>query len=184
MPRIFSSVLSILISINALCATATEARSAASSSQVVLEAANTTRGTGGYKNELLLVRLTDDGKAEWDKVGWDKLARQYTRERQISSVSAGAVSEIKRTLNPVDESRVRSKMGPYYIYIDTSDELQIRMNSVSGLVTFTVLNPWQGYVQKPMPKDIRTVVCEISRLHAQVANTPVDEMCSATNKSR
>jgi hypothetical protein len=185
MPRILSLILSILISANAICATANQAEPAASSPQVVLEATNTTRGTGGYKAELLLVRLTDDGKVEWDNVGgWDKLEGQYTRERQISTVSAGVVSKIKRTLTTVDESRIRSKMGPYYIYTDTTAELQIRMIAGPGSVTFTVLNPWQGYVQKPMPKDIKTVVCEISRLHAQVANTPVDEMCLARNKSR
>jgi hypothetical protein len=115
MPRILSSILSILISANAIYATANQVQSAASSPQVVLEATNTTRGIGGYKNESLLVRLTDDGKVQWDKVEWDKLGRQYARERQVSTVSAEMVSEIKHALITVDDSRVRSKMEPYYI---------------------------------------------------------------------
>jgi hypothetical protein len=34
---------------------------------VILEASSTYQGIGGYQKTLLLLRLTDDGKVEWDK---------------------------------------------------------------------------------------------------------------------
>ncbi len=62
---------------------------------------------------MLLVCLTDDGRWSRDKVGCDKLALHIlTWQRQISG--APVVSEIKRTVNTVDESRVRSKTWPYF----------------------------------------------------------------------
>jgi hypothetical protein len=38
-----------------------------SSPIVVLEATNTIHGIGGYQNQQMLVRLTNDGNVEWDK---------------------------------------------------------------------------------------------------------------------
>ena len=180
MSRVLSYLLSILIWISVVCVMASRAQSGVSSPIVILEATSTMHGIGGYENKLLLVRLTDDGKVEWDK-----LVGSQVSERETSSVSAEVVSNIERALKNVDESLFRGKMGPYYVYVDTSIELQVRMTASSGQVTFLVTNPWSpGIVRKPMPNDVKTVVCEISRLHAQVANTPVNQMCKASNTSR
>jgi hypothetical protein len=131
-------------------------------------------------NKLLVVRLTDNGKVEWDK-----LVDSRVSERQTSSVSAEVVSNIERTLKAVDQSLFGGKMGPYYVCLDTSSDLQVRMTARSGELTFLVTNPWSpGIVRKPMPKDVKTVVCEISRLRTQVGNIPIDQMCKATNASR
>src|SRR3984957_9367583 len=181
MSRNLIYVFLILIWINAVCYTADGCpQSGASTPAVVLEATNTTHGIGGHENKLLVVRLTDDGKVEWDKpVGL------HVSERQTSSVSAEVVSDIVRSLKAVDQSLFRGRLGPYYLYIDTSDELQVRVAAGPRDLTFLVINPWpSGIVQKTMPPDVKTVVCEISKLHAQVTNTAVDQMCKVTNTLR
>jgi len=178
MPPFLSRVLSFLMCISLFSAMASDVQSQASSSTVVLEATSTMHGVGGYQHEELLVRLTDDGKVEWDK----EVGNEW--ERQTSTVSAEVVSEIQRTLNTVDEDPFRGKMGPYYVYIDTSVELQVRMTAKSGQVTFLLINPWSvGIVRRTMPKDVKTVVCEIDTLNARVSNNPVHQMCKASNKS-
>jgi hypothetical protein len=180
MPRYLSYVMSILLCIGPFFAMTSDVQSQASSPIVVLEATSTVHGNNGYQNQLLLARLTDDGKVEWDKLvgttGW---------ERQTGSVSAERVSEIKRTLDAIQESSLHGRMGPYDTYEDWSVELQIHMTAKKGEVTFSVINPWSPseFRHKRMPKDVRVVVCEIDRLHAQVADVPVTEVCKATTRS-
>jgi hypothetical protein len=180
MSRFLSCVLSILTCVTSFCAMASDAQSPVSSPIVVLEATSTIHANGLYQNQHLLVRLTGDGKVEWDKwVGnvW---------ERQTSSVSAERVSEIRRTLDAIDKNLVHGKMGPYYAYVDTSVDDQIHMVVGQEEVTFSVTNPWPPGVlpnRKPMPKDVKAVVCEIDRLHAQVANITVNELCKASQLS-
>jgi hypothetical protein len=96
------------------------------------------------------------------------------------------VSEIQRTLDAIDKRLVHSKMGPYNFYVDTSDELQIHMIVGQEHVTFSVVNPWlPGALpnRKPMPRDVKAVVCEIDKLHAEVANIRVNELCKASQTS-
>jgi len=74
-------------------------------------------------------------------------------------------------------------MGPYGINEDASEELQIKMTAKKGEVTFSVINPWassESTHHKRMPRDVRVVVCEVDRLHAQVADVPVQEVCKPT----
>jgi hypothetical protein len=178
MSRNLTYVFSILIWINAACNTAGGSpQSGASTPAVVLEATGTRHGIGGYENKLLEVRLTDDGKVEWDEpVG------HHVSERKTSFVSAEVVSNIERTLEAVDRSLFHGKMGPYYLYTDTSYELQVRVAARPGDLTFLVINPWPSvFFRKPMPPDVKIVVCEINKLRAQVTNTEVDQMCKVTN---
>ena len=171
-----SFILSILMCINLFSAAANDARSPVSAPIVVLEATSITRNQGA-EIQYLLVRLTDDGKVEWDKyVGnaW---------ERQTSSVSAERVSKIQRTLDSIDKSRLHGARGPYHVYEDTSVELRIQMAARQGEVTFSVTNPWSEPgmpSRKRMPKEVRLVVCEVDGLYAQVAGVSVDPMCKAS----
>jgi hypothetical protein len=181
MSRNLTYVFWILIWINAVCNTAGGCpQSGVSAPAVVLEATNTKHGIGGYENKLLVVRLTDDGKVEWDEpVGL------HVSVRQTSSVSAEVLSNIVRTLKAVDQSLFRGRLGPYYVYIDSSDELQVRVAAGPRDLTFLVINPWPSvFVRKPMPPDVKTLVCEIDKLHAQVTNTAVDQMCKVTDTPR
>jgi hypothetical protein len=166
--------------LNLFSAIASNVQSQDSTPTVVIEATSIMHGIGGYEKEHLLSRLTDDGKVEWDKYVGSKW------ERQTSSVTSERVSEIQRTLDSVDESLFHGTMGPYYIYVDTSTELKIRMTAKQRDVSFSVQNPWPPGIipsHKPMPKDVKAVVCEIDRLQAQVANLPISEMCKPRDSS-
>jgi hypothetical protein len=146
---------------------------------VVLEATLKHHGMG-QEAECLFVRLTEDGKIEWDE--WKAFPAS---ERHTGSVSANVVSEVQHTLNTVDQSLFRSPLGPYYVYIDTWDELQVRMKTKTGPVEFQLMNPWDsGMKQKPMPTDVRIVFCEIDTLEAKNANHPVDEACKIGDSPR
>ncbi len=173
-------ILSILMCINFFSARASNAQSQVSTPVVVLDATSITRGVGGHEIQYLLVRLTDDGKVEWDKpVG-------NTWERQNTSVTAERVSEIQRTLGSIDKSLVHGTMGPYHVYVDTTVELQIHMTARQGEVTFSVMNPWPPSVipsRQRMPKNVKAIVCEIDSLHAQVASVPIMQMCRANKSS-
>jgi hypothetical protein len=179
-PAYLSYVLSILLCVNPFLAMASDVQPQASSPIVVLEATSTVHANNAYRDQFLLVRLTDDGKVEWDKPVVPRGS-----ERQTGSVSAEQVSEIKRTLDAIHGSSLHGSMGPYGIYEDASEELQIKMTTKKGAVTFSVINPWvssdESRHHKRMPKDVRAVVCEIDRLHAQVADVPVKEVCKPTN---
>jgi hypothetical protein len=179
MSRIFHHVQSTIIWIGAVCAIASCARPTATPPAVVLEATNTHRGMG-YEDKSLLVRLTEDGKLEWDK--W-KAPRVV--ERQTGSVSANTVSEIQHALNTVDQSLFRSKMGPYYVYVDTSNELQVRMKTKTGPLEFLLINAWSsGMPRESMPTDVRVVFCEIDALYARNAQYPADQACKTNDSSR
>ena len=175
-----SYVLSILLCINPFLAMASDVQAQASSPIVVIEATSTVHANNAYRDQLLLVRLTDDGKVEWDK-----LVVPRGSERQTGSVSAERVSEIKRRLYAIHGSSLHGSMGPYGIYEDWSVELQIKMTTKKGEATFSVINPWASSGgsrrHKRLPRDVRVVVCEIDRLHAQVADVPVTEVCKPMN---
>lgn len=175
-----SCVFLTLVSINPFCAMASRAQSGVSAPIVVLEATRTAHEIGGYQSKELFLRLTEDGKVEWDK-----LVGKNAWERQTGSVSAKEVTEIERTLRSVNQNLFGGNMGPYFVYVDSSVELRVRMTAKRRQLTFLLMNPWSpGGAGKRMPKDVKTVVCEIDTLHAQVANEPVNEMCKATNPPR
>jgi hypothetical protein len=179
MLRILQYVQLTLIWIGAVCAMAGCARPTATVPIVVLEATWKHHGMG-EEAERLLVRLTEDGKIEWDE--WKAFP---TSERHTGSVSANVRSEVQHALNTVDQSLFRSQMGPYYVYIDTADELQVRMKTKTGPVEFRMINPWSsGMPRQPMPKDVRIVFCEIDTLYAQNAQFPVDQACKTSDSSR
>jgi hypothetical protein len=184
MRPISSYVSSLMIGTLLFCPTPINPQSQVSSPTVVLEATNTIHGIGGYQNTRLLVRLTDDGKLEWDK--WVGNAW----ESQVGSLTTERVSAIKRSLDAIDGSRMHDKMGPYHIYTDTSVELRVRLTTSQGLLAFTVMNPWSCETRscltgKPLPKDVKTVVCGINRVRAQVvSDEPIDPMCKTAHGSQ
>jgi hypothetical protein len=187
MPDICTYVLWVLLFYGSFCTIAAGVQSQASSPNVVLEVISTNYGIGGHQDKELLIRLTDDGKVEWDN--W----LGNTRKRETSAVNAKRVSEVQRALDGIDSTSVRNKkMGPYHIYMDTSVVLQIQMHVRQEQVTFSVTNPWpsnmpsevdDALIHKAMPKNVKVVVCEIDRLSSGVRNTPVSELCKTRNES-
>jgi len=177
-------VSSLMIGILLFCVTPINSQPQVPSPTVVLEATNTIDGIGGYQNTSLLVRLTDDGKLTWDK--WVGNAW----ESQVGSLTTEGISAIKRSLDAIDGSRMRDKMGPYHTYTDTSVELRVRLTTSQGVFAFTVMNPWSCetpscLTRKPLPKDVRTVVCAINRLRVEVVpDEPIDPMCKTPHASQ
>ena len=175
-------VPSLLIGTLSFCANLSNPQSQVSSPTVILEASDTLHGNG-YQRKRLLLRLMEDGKLEWDK--W--MGRAW--ESQIGSVPIERVSTIKQSLDAIDRSRIHDKMGPYHIYTDTSVELRVRLTNSQGELTFIVMNPWSCRVgcltREQLPKDVKTVVCAINRIRAQVVpEEPIDPMCKTSHTSQ
>src|ERR1700721_3550317 len=171
MKEILRLALVGFLTLAVICCSKVDApRRTAANLKVLLDATDTVHGIGGYKNTRMLVRLTDDGRVEWDKwvnKGW---------QRNTSWISPAEVTSIKRRLETVDETKITSKMGPYNIYVDTSVELSIRMATRTGLISFSVIDPWSSNLPRdalgegripPMPDAVESVVCEIDVLHGQ-----------------
>jgi hypothetical protein len=149
---------------------------------LILESTNNIYGIGG-KDTQLLVRLKQNGTVEWEESVWQK-PRGRTYQRKTSSISSEQVTSISNRLAVLSKDSFQAKMGPYNSYTDTSVELQIRMLTPTGSVAFSVLNPWLCTLpscsigkSKPIPEDVKAVICEAQKLRAQLAGEAVDPMC-------
>jgi hypothetical protein len=140
---------------------------------VIVEATSSMHGIGGYEQKQLLVRLTDDGKVQWETTQWQK-----PNELHSTRIDPELVSAIRLRLDEIDPAAIQAKMGPYNRYVDTSVELFIRVDTLKWKREFTVLNPWPHWPLKPRPKELKAVICDIDRLHAQVAEESVEPMCA------
>lgn len=140
---------------------------------IVVEATDSIGGIGGYEQKRLLVRLTSDGSVEWETVQWQK-----PNELHSAKIAPELAAAITRRLDEVDPEAIQPKMGPYNRYVDTSAELFIRINTPKWKRQFSVINPWPHWPLKPLPKELKIVICEVSRLRAQVAREPVEPMCA------
>jgi len=131
-------------------------------------------GIGHYKETYLFVRLSSDGKVEWETTEWKK-----PNELHSVKISAERVAAITQSLESVDPKIIEAKMGPFEIYTDTSVELQISVTTANWNRQFLVINPWPGKMtRKPLPKDLKIIICEISRLRSQVAHEEAEAMCA------
>jgi hypothetical protein len=144
---------------------------------VVLEATETIYGLHS-KSVQLLVRISGDGKVEREE--WD--GKSY--KRRVKSVSVEQVSSIKKNLYLADKDTFHARMGPYNTYTDTSSEVRVRVFTSNGSLTFTVINPWPCELlscsfgrSKPLPKDVKAIICEVGSLRTQLAGEPVYRMC-------
>jgi hypothetical protein len=164
--------LLFLIFIVSSCADTVGAQSQSTSPAVILEAISTFNGLGADQDKHLLLRLRADGRLDWDKVAG------YVWERQTSFVNERVVSDVERALDTVRLGSVRGAMGPYFIYEDSSVEIQVQMTARKREITFLAINPWWDVrARKHMPKDLKTVICEINSLRALVASDSVDQLC-------
>ena len=147
---------------------------AQTSNSVILEASSTMHGMGGYKEKHLVVRLGNDGKVEWQAPRWGK-----PNELHSNTIAADRVLAIMERLGQVDPEMIQSKMGPFEIYTDTSIDLPITVKTPKWGRQFLVINPWPGKMtRKPLPKDLKIVICAISQLRAQMAGEPASTMCA------
>jgi len=152
----------------------TNAQQSSSEAGFIVEATNVTRGIGGYVNRRLWVRLSDEGKLEWEE-------RVQGKPDQIRSVQVGPeqVKSLERILNSTDWNTVHGRMGPYNVYIDSSIEVQISATAANRKHTFSLINPWEPGIRKgALPLDARKILCELDRLHAQASTSSIHQMCA------
>jgi hypothetical protein len=166
-----------------------DAQTNSSQQILVLESTNTIFYGDGHKDVQLLVRLTQNGKVQWEEPVWQKqLGLSY--KRRVASISPEQVGAIKERLDRIGRNSFHTKIGPYNTYTDTSVELRLRVHTSAGSLAFTVINPWprdppySSSKTKPLPTDVRAVICEASRLRAQLAGEPVPPMCESQKSSQ
>ncbi len=148
-------------------------------SQVVLEVWNVNYGIFNFRDEWLLVRLTSDGTVDWETT-----VALKSHKRHDAKVSAKEVTAIAERLRAIDGSGIKDRMGPYNTYTDTSVELKIQATLATGRRRFSVINPFPGYMPKPMPSDVKAIACEIYKLRSKVASEPLRPFCDgAPNQS-
>jgi len=140
---------------------------------VVLEATNSIHGVGGHVSNRLLVRLTTDGKVEWESVEW-----QGPNQLHSSRIPPEMVSALTERLNEVDLGGLQPKMGPYNGYVDTSVELFVHVATAKWNRQFSVINPWSGRrAIQTVPRELKAVICEVDRLHVRVTGEQEEPMC-------
>lgn len=128
---------------------------------------NHTYSVIGGQHSSLFVRLAQDGKVEWETWEFGK-----PNEMHSKIVSPEVVAGILHRLGEIDVSGIQRKMGPYNVYVDTGHELLIRIRVATWSREFSVSNPWPGHQIKPLPKDLKNILCEVSRLRSQVSGEP------------
>jgi hypothetical protein len=145
---------------------------------LVLEARIVTRGIGGIQTSLLLARLTNVGKGEWEEYD----SRRKIR-RDSTTISPEEVAAIQQRLDAIDKSVIMPQLGPYGTYIDTFTDLSVGLHSGNGVLKFTIYNPWpnQASHNHPMPNDVKSIICEIWTLHARLAKVPLEPMCDSSH---
>jgi len=146
---------------------------------IVVEATNSIQGSGGHEQKQLFVRLTSDGLVQWETIQWQK-----PNELHSTRITPELVSAITQRLDAINPEVIQAKMGPYNRYVDTSVELFIGINTPKWKRQFSVSNPWTHWPLKTVPKDLKAVICEISRLHAQVTEEPVEPMCAEADAQK
>ncbi|MBZ5643876.1 MAG: hypothetical protein LAO19_14025 [Acidobacteriia bacterium] len=145
--------------------------------RVVLQATNVIHyAAGSADDEQLLVGLTSDGKVEWDTS-----AGNLKYERETTAITPEQIASVQYALDATDKGGLRDEMGPYNNYIDTWVELRVRIESPNGERQFSVLDPWPGVrLIKPLPKEVKTIICEASKLRAKVAKETLENMCESS----
>ncbi len=129
------------------------------------------RGMGGAQKELF-VRLKKDGTVEWETM------EERGAKLHASKVDAQEVLAIEQRLDEIDQHAILPRMGAYNVYIDTSVELRIRIVTSKWNRRFSVSNPWPGLPPKPLPQEVKVVLCEMSELRSQVANEAAVPLCT------
>ena len=154
-----------------------------SKSPIVLEAINKIYGVWQGPHTTLLVRVRKDGTVDWeDRSGSGQI------KLRTENLSSADLSAIEHRLASIDHRLFEKTMGPYATYVDTEVSLDLVLTSGQQSEAFTLINPWKsksrGHVlgsEKEMPEDVRTIICEVSRLRNRLSNDPIDEACGTPN---
>ncbi|HEV3218584.1 MAG TPA: hypothetical protein VGZ48_02345 [Candidatus Acidoferrales bacterium] len=152
---------------------------------IVIEASWTNSGIGGYEKSALLVRVFSDKTIQYDKVGTANSLMAGTANTLITvSMSDDQLSSLQQRLRAIDKSEIKERMGPYNQYVDTWQEFQIQLVSKGSAFHFSVTNPWPcpgctSRKLKPLPEEIRRILCESSKLRSLASHEPIDPNCDS-----
>jgi len=172
---------------SASCSKETSIPAKPPSPTIVIEAIVTNHSIGDYRDSMLLARLTDDGKVEWDRFSATATGHEYLRE--VSKLDLQRVASIRRELGATDLQNIQAKMRPYNMFVDTSYEIFVRIPAtLTGELKFSVINPWCNksitcIPSKPLPRNLESILCQAELLRAEVAHEPTEDSCDAERKA-
>lgn len=138
----------------------------------LLQVIAVTYSVGGVEKRLWL-RLTADGIAEWEERVEGK--PNELRSKQLDHERFG---QFEKLLASTDWSKIHGAMGAYYTYKDSGFEYRGFAFMTGRENRFSIGNVWPpGIREKPVPNEVKTFVCAIEDLRAQVAGGAVPKGC-------
>jgi hypothetical protein len=129
----------------------------------------------------LFVRVWSDKRIQYQKFDGDStLVTAIISDDQLLS--------LQQRLNAIDTTKIKERTKPYHTYEHYSAEWRIQIQSRGSGFNFTVINPWPEGVPGPklrwgkhLPKEVRAIICECSRLRSQVSHEPMDPFCDSAH---
>jgi hypothetical protein len=150
-------------------------------SPVLIEATSVLSHNLGYCEKHLVLRLYSDGKVEWEDAGTMRDCKQSVKDKgsglHSTRISVEQVAAMRHSIDNLDLESVSGKLGPYNRYVDTSIEFFVNVSTQSGTRKFSVANPWTRYPVKPLPEDLKVLICEISMVRSRVADEAINPPC-------
>lgn len=130
-------------------------------------------GIGGVEKHLWL-QVGKNGMLEWEE-------HEQSGENisHSSTVSAAQLSHLEEILSSLNWKEFRGHMGPYNVYKDTGVDLQFVIRKSNGDRRFSVGNPWPGGQIRPLPIQLKRLICELESIRSQAEGRPQGRWCSA-----
>ena len=129
-------------------------------------------GIGGVEKHLWL-QVEKDGTLEWED------REQSGRNMPHSSkVPASQFAHLQEVLASTDWKEFRRRMGPYNVYKDTGVDLQFVISTRNGERRFSVGNPWPGSQIKPLPLQLKRVICVLESIRLQAEGKSQNNWCA------
>lgn len=142
-------------------------------SPIVIEVEEELSWAGGGQtsdDKDLYIRLRRNGDVEWNQ--------RRTTNLRSAKIPVEQVAEIVARIDSIDPKKIQSNMGPYNVYVDTGVDLHFHVMTSKWNRRFSVGNPWSGLTLKPIPEQLKTLLCVVVDLRAQVAGEERDsELC-------
>jgi hypothetical protein len=140
-----------------------------------------------YVDKTLFIKLAEDGTATWEEN-----VTATSHRRHVSKISKEDTAAIAQRLSAIQAHGIEARMGPYDTYTDTSVELRITALQMERITRFTVWNPTgcqgpnciPGGLKKPVPENVRSIVCESVSLRIRMTSEPTSQFCSTTAETK
>jgi hypothetical protein len=131
----------------------------------------------------LFVEVWSDKRVQYQKFdGGSTLITAIISDDQLSS--------LQQRLDAIDARKIKDHTKPYNTHEHYSDEWHIGFYSRGTESGFTAINPWPEGVPGPglrqgkhLPKEVKAIICECSKLRALVSHEPVNPFCDPKQNS-